>query len=64
MLTTAVLAVAAATASTGSGATGATIAAIVVAAASEILPFTPLRANGVAQMVIQVLRTVFPKRRY
>lgn len=63
MLTATVLAVAA-TASTGSKATGATIAAIVIAAASEILPFTPLRANGIAQMVIQVLRTVFPKRRY
>ena len=63
MLTTVIIAVAAATASTGSGAAGVTVAAIVVAAASEILPFTPLRANGVAQMGIQILQVLFPKRR-
>jgi hypothetical protein len=35
------------------------IGAILVAAVSEILPYTPLKANGVAQLVIQVLKVVF-----
>jgi len=35
------------------------IGAILVAAVSEILPYTPLKANGVAQLLIQVLKVVF-----
>ena len=60
MLTT-LLATAATT--TFSKSSGLAIAAIVVAAASEILPFTPLKANGIAQMVIQILRLAFPRER-
>jgi hypothetical protein len=29
---------------------------------SEILPFTPLKGNGLLQQVIEVLRTVFPHK--
>lgn len=40
----------------------AAIAAIVVAAASEIIGMSPLRANSVTQLVLQFLRLTFPKR--
>ena len=36
--------------------------AIGVAAASEIIGISPLRSNSIIQLVIQILRTVFPKR--
>jgi hypothetical protein len=39
-----------------------TVAAIVVTAVSEILPFTPLKANGIIQFILQVARLTFPKR--
>jgi len=35
------------------------IGAILIAAASEILPYTPLKANGVAQLLIQLGRVLF-----
>ena len=38
------------------------IGAIVVSAISEILPFTPLKANGILQFLLQVARLTFPKR--
>ena len=59
---TVLLATAAATASSKSSSLA--VAAIVVAAASEIMPFTPIKANGIAQMVIQILRVMFPRDRY
>ena len=36
--------------------------AIGVAAASEIIGISPLKSNSIIQLVIQILRTVFPKR--
>lgn len=39
------------------------IIAIVVAAASEAIALSPLRANSVIQLTLQVLRVVFPKKR-
>jgi len=41
----------------------ATAIAIGVAATSEILAYTPLKANSVLQLVLQVLGVVFPRRR-
>lgn len=38
------------------------IAAIVVAAASEILALSPLKANSVIQLAFQFLRLAFPRR--
>jgi hypothetical protein len=38
------------------------IGAIIISAISEILPFTPLRANGIVQFILQVARLTFPKR--
>jgi hypothetical protein len=38
------------------------IGAILVSAISEILPFTPLKANGIVQFILQVARLTFPKR--
>lgn len=35
------------------------IGAILIATASEILPYTPLKANGVAQLLIQIGKLVF-----
>ena len=35
------------------------VGAILVAAVSEILPYTPLKANGVAQLLVQVGKIVF-----
>jgi hypothetical protein len=40
----------------------ATMIAIGVAAASEILALSPLRANSVIQLVLQLLRVAFPRR--
>lgn len=37
--------------------------AIAVAAGSEIIALSPLRANSWVQLTFQVLRIVFPKRR-
>lgn len=36
--------------------------AIGVAAASEIIGISPLKSNSIVQLVLQILRTVFPKR--
>jgi hypothetical protein len=36
------------------------IIAVVVSAVSEILPFTPLKGNGIAQIILEVLLKVFP----
>lgn len=36
--------------------------AIGVAAASEIIGISPLKSNSIIQLVLQILRTVFPKR--
>lgn len=41
----------------------ATAIAIGVAATSEILALTPLKANSVVQLLLQVLGVVFPRRR-
>lgn len=38
------------------------IIAVVVSAVSEILPFTPLKGNGIAQIVLEVLLKVFPSK--
>lgn len=40
------------------------VGAIVVAAVSEILPYTPLKANGVVQLAVQILKVIFgsPRR--
>lgn len=39
------------------------IGTIIVAAISEILPFTPLKANGIVQLLLQIAKLVFgPKR--
>ena len=35
---------------------------IVVAAASEIIALTPLKSNSVAQLVLQALKAVKPKK--
>jgi hypothetical protein len=36
------------------------IIALVLLVISEVLPFTPLAGNGIAQQVVKVLREVFP----
>ena len=38
----------------------ATIAALVLLVISEILPYTPLKGNGIIEEIIEVLRGVFP----
>ena len=38
------------------------LVAIGVAAASEIIGISPLKSTSIIQLVIQILRTVFPKR--
>lgn len=40
----------------------ATMIAIAIAAASEIIGLSPLRANSVLQLVLQMLRVAFPRR--
>jgi hypothetical protein len=40
----------------------AAMIAIGVAAGSEIIALSPLKANGWVQLVLQVARLVFPKR--
>ena len=40
----------------------AAIVAIAVAASSEIIALSPLKANSVAQLVLQVLGLMFPRR--
>ena len=37
--------------------------AIAVAASSELLALSPLRANSNVQLILQMLSLVFPKRR-
>lgn len=41
----------------------AAIIAIGVAASSEILALSPLKANSNVQLILQMLALVFPKRR-
>ena len=41
----------------------AVIIAIGVAASSEILALSPLKANSNVQLILQMLALVFPKRR-
>lgn len=36
------------------------IIALVLLVISEILPYTPLKGNGLVQEIVEVLRTVFP----
>lgn len=43
-------------------ATQAAYIAIAVAAASEIIAISPLRANSILQLVMQFMRLAFPKR--
>lgn len=38
----------------------ATIAALVLLVVSEVLPYTPLKGNGIIQEILEVLRGVFP----
>lgn len=38
----------------------ATVIALVLLIVSEILPYTPLKANSVIQEIVEVLRGVFP----
>ena len=38
----------------------ATVAALALLVASEVLPYTPLKGNGLVQQIIEVLREVFP----
>ena len=38
----------------------ATIAALALLVVSEILPYTPLKGNGIIEEIIEVLRGVFP----
>jgi hypothetical protein len=37
------------------------IIAIVVAAASELIALSPLKENSVIQVIVELLRTVFPR---
>ena len=39
------------------------IVALVLLVISEILPFTPLKGNGIVQEILNVLRSVFPYTR-
>lgn len=41
----------------------AAIIAVGIAASSEIIALTPLKANSNIQLILQVLALVFPKRR-
>jgi len=41
--------------------TVATIA-IIVAAGSEIIALLPIRSNGWVQLILQMLKTIFPKK--
>ncbi|HRD41699.1 MAG TPA: hypothetical protein PLI52_02900 [Prochlorococcaceae cyanobacterium AMR_MDS_5431] len=38
------------------------IIALVVACASEIIALSPLKSNSIIQVVIEVLKLVFPKK--
>jgi hypothetical protein len=38
------------------------IIAVIVSAVSEILPFTPLKGNGIAQVILEALVKFFPKK--
>lgn len=42
--------------------TTAAMIAICVAAASEIIALSPLKANSIVQLVFQFLRLAFPRR--
>jgi hypothetical protein len=42
--------------------TTAAIVAIAIAALSEAIALSPLRANSIIQLVLQFLRLAFPKR--
>lgn len=36
------------------------ILALVLLIVSEVLPYTPLKGNGIVQEIVEVLRKVFP----
>ena len=38
------------------------IIALVLLVVSEILPYTPLKGNGLVQEIVEVLKTVFPHK--
>jgi len=38
----------------------ATAAALILLVVSEVLPYTPLKGNGIVQEILEVLREVFP----
>lgn len=38
----------------------AAIVAVLIAAISEILPYTPLKGNGIAQVAVEALKKIFP----
>lgn len=40
----------------------ATIIALCLLVISEVLPYTPLKGNGIVQEILSVLRTVFPHK--
>jgi hypothetical protein len=42
--------------------TTAAIIAVIVAALSEAIALSPLRANSIIQLILQFLRLAFPKR--
>jgi hypothetical protein len=40
-----------------------TVIAIVVAAASELIALSPLRENSVVQVIVDLLRALFPRHK-
>ena len=40
----------------------AAIAGLVLFVVSEILPFTPLKGNGIAESIIEALKLAFPHK--
>ena len=39
-----------------------TAIALLLLVISEVLPFTPLRGNGIVQQIVRTLRVAFPSR--
>jgi len=42
--------------------TSIAIVAVVIAAASEVISYLPIRENGVVQVAVKILKLLFPKR--
>lgn len=38
------------------------IIALVLLVVSEVLPYTPLKGNGIVQQIVAVLRQIFPHK--